>query len=130
MAKSLSLASIPTILIPDSSIHAIMPRITKLLLGAHSVLANGGLFALSGSLSAALAAKAHSKPVVVTTGQFKFAPAWNLFHEFGAVDFQSPGGVMGFDGLGGGGGFEGVEAGVPYYDYIKPELVNLFVTNE
>ncbi len=107
-----------------------MPRITKLLLGAHTVLANGGLFTLAGSLAAALAARAHSKPVVVTTGQFKFAPAWNLYHEYGAVDFQSPGEVIGWDGNGGGGGVEGVEVVDPYYDYIRPELVNLFVTNE
>lgn len=78
----------------------------------------------------ALAARAHSKPVVVTTGQFKFAPAWNLYHDYAAVDFQGPGGVVGFEGSGGGGGIEGVEVTDPYYDYIRPELVNLFVTNE
>ena len=130
MASSLSSAHIPVLLVPDASIHALMPRITKLFLGAHSVLANGGLFALAGSLVAALAARAHSIPVVVTTGQFKFAPAWNLYNEYGAVDFQSPGGVVGYDGNGGGGGVEGVEVVNPYYDYIRPELVNLFVTNE
>lgn len=85
LASSLSASGIPTLLIPDSSIHALLPRVTKVILGAHSVLANGGLFALSGSLACALAAKTHSKPVVVTTGQFKFAPAWNLYHEYGAV---------------------------------------------
>ncbi|WWD20404.1 hypothetical protein CI109_104880 [Kwoniella shandongensis] len=130
LATSLSSSGIPTLLIPDSSIHAILPRVTKVLLGAHAVLANGGLFALSGSLACALAAKTHSKPVVVTTGQFKFAPAWNLYHEYGAVDFQGPGAVIGMDGNGGGGGVEGVEVVDPYYDYIRPELVQLFVTNE
>ena len=130
MAASLASSSIPVLLVPDSSLHALMPRITKLLLGAHTVLANGGLFALCGSLAAALAARAFSKPVVITTGQFKFAPAWNLYHEYGAVDFQSPGGVVGWEGKGGGGGVEGVEVMNPYYDYIRPELVNLFVTNE
>lgn len=130
LASSLSASGIPTLLIPDSSIHALLPRVTKVILGAHSVLANGGLFALSGSLACALAAKTHSKPVVVTTGQFKFAPAWNLYHEYGAVDFQGPGAVIGEQGKGGGGGMEGVEVVDPYYDYIRPELVNLFVTNE
>ncbi|OCF34355.1 translation initiation factor eIF-2B subunit beta [Kwoniella heveanensis CBS 569] len=130
LATSLSSSGIPTILIPDSSIHALLPRVTKVILGAHSVLANGGLFALSGSLACALAAKSHSKPVVITTGQFKFAPAWNLYHEYGAVDFQSPGNVLGTNGNGGGGGKEGVEVVDPYFDYIRPDLVNLFVTNE
>ncbi|WVQ84436.1 hypothetical protein IAT38_006588 [Cryptococcus sp. DSM 104549] len=130
LASSLSSHGIPTLLIPDSSIHALLPRVTKVVLGAHAVLANGGLFALSGSLACALAAKTHSKPVVVTTGQFKFAPAWNLYQEFGAVDFQGPGPVVGEYGKGGGGGVEGVEVVDPYYDYIRPELINLFVTNE
>ena len=107
-----------------------MPRITKVIIGAHSVLANGGLFALSGTLALCLAAQAHSRPVVVTTGQFKFAPVWNLFHDYGAVDFKSPGDVMGFKGDGGGGGMDGVEGVDPYYEYIRPDLVNLFVTNE
>ncbi|ORY34594.1 hypothetical protein BCR39DRAFT_513544 [Naematelia encephala] len=127
MASSLSASGIPVLLIPDSAVHAVMPRTTKLILGAHTVLANGGLFALAGALAAALAAKAHAKPVVVTTGQFKFAPAWNLYHEYGAADLQSPGAVLGFDGDG---SVDGVEGVVPYYEYIRPELVNLFVTNE
>ncbi|WWC95717.1 hypothetical protein V866_002583 [Kwoniella sp. B9012] len=130
LAHSLSSHGIPTILIPDSSIHAILPRVTKVILGAHSVLANGGLFALSGSLACALAAKTHSKPVVITTGQFKFAPAWNLYHDYAAVDFQGPGSVIGTTGNGGGGGKESTEVVDPYFDYIRPELVQLFVTNE
>jgi translation initiation factor eIF-2B subunit beta len=130
LAASLSSAGIPVLLIPDSSIHALLPRITKLILGAHTVLANGGLFAQAGSLACALAAQSHAKPVVVTTGQFKFAPIWNSYHEYGAVDFGGPGDVVGFMGKGGGGGVEGVEVAAPYYDYIRPELVNLFVTNE
>lgn len=130
MAQALSSANIPVLLIPDTSLYALMPRVTKVILGAHTVLANGGLFALAGTLAAALAAKAHSKPVVITTGQFKFAPVWNLYHEYGAVDFKSPVDVVGSDGSGGGGGVEGVEVVNPYYDYIRPELVNLFVTNE
>ncbi len=68
--------------------------------------------------------------MVITTGQFKFAPAWNLYNDYAAVDFQGPGVVLGYDGSGGGGGVEGVEVVDPYYDYIRPDLVNLFVTNE
>lgn len=129
MAGNLATAGIPTILIPDASLHAIMPRVTKVILGAHSVSANGGLFALAGSLAAVLAAKTHAKPVVVTTGQFKFAPVWNLYHEYDALDFQGPGPVIGYNHTGGGGGFEGVEVSDPHYDYIRPELINLYATN-
>ncbi|WWC92671.1 uncharacterized protein L201_007630 [Kwoniella dendrophila CBS 6074] len=127
LAQSLSSSGIPTILIPDSSIHAILPRITKVILGAHTVLANGGLFALSGSLACALAAKSHSKPLVIVTGQFKFAPAWNLYHDFAAVDFQSPSKLFSSSSST---GKDSTEIINPYYDYIRPELVQLFVTNE
>lgn len=129
MAASLAEHGIPTMLVPDSSLHAIMPRVTKVIFGAHSVSANGGLFALAGSLACALAARTHAKPVVVTTGQFKFAPAWNLYHEFHALDFEGPGPVIGYDHNGGGGGYEGVEVVDPHYDYIRPELINLYATN-
>lgn len=130
MATALAAHNIPTLLVPDSSLHAVMPRVTKVILGAHSVSANGGLFALAGSLACTLAARTHAKPVVVTTGQFKFAPSWNLYHEFDALDFQGPGPVIGYDHTGGGGGFEGVEVSDPHYDYIRPELINLYATNE
>lgn len=124
LAASLSSAGIPTYLVPDSSVHALMPRCTKLIIGAHSVLANGGVFSLSGSLGAVLAARSYAKPVVVLSGQFKFAPAWNSYHEYSAVDFQGPQSVLGQHNC------NQVEVVDPYYDYIRPDLVNLFVTNE
>jgi translation initiation factor eIF-2B subunit beta len=129
MAAALANHGIPTLLVPDSSLHAVMPRVTKVIFGAHSVSANGGLIALAGSLSCALAARTHAKPVVVTTGQFKFAPSWNLDGGFDALDFQGPGPVIGYDHNGGGGGYEGVSVVDPHYDYLRPELINLYVTN-
>jgi translation initiation factor eIF-2B subunit beta len=129
MAAALAAHGIPTVLVPDSSLHAVMPRVTKVIFGAHSVSANGGLIALAGSLCCALAARTHAKPVVVTTGQFKFAPSWNLDHSFDALDFQGPGPVIGYDHNGGGGGYEGVDVVDPHYDYLRPELINLYVTN-
>lgn len=104
-----------------------MPRITKVLFGAHSVLANGGVFTVSGALLAALAAKAHSTPVVVVSGQYKFAPAWNLNHDFEAVEFQSPEGVLNYEE---GELLDGVEVANPFLDFVKPDLISLFITNE
>lgn len=106
-----------------------MPRITKLVIGCHSVLANGGLFALSGTLSAVLAARSHAKPIVVTTGQYKMAPVWNLYHHHGAFDFQGPSGLVGLKGEGALLSDE-VEVESAYWEYVRPELIDLFVTNE
>ncbi|KAI0819080.1 eukaryotic translation initiation factor 2B beta subunit [Irpex lacteus] len=128
MARNLSSAGISTFLVPDSSIYAIMSRVNKVILGAHAILANGGMFAITGSLLAASAARVHSVPIVVCAGQFKLTPLWNLYHEFGALDFADPSNVLGFE--------EGqlvereVEVLNPYYDYVSPELVDVFITND
>ncbi|KAJ9123372.1 hypothetical protein QFC22_001571 [Naganishia vaughanmartiniae] len=127
MAKALAKLGIPTIIVPDSNIYALMPRVTKVLLGAHAVLANGGFFTVSGALIAAMAARAHSTPVVVVAGQFKFAPAWNLHHDIAALDFGDPSDILGYEE---GELLDKVEVANPFYDYVKPDLVNLFITNE
>ncbi|KAK1217400.1 GCD complex subunit gcd7 [Marasmius sp. AFHP31] len=126
MAQSLSASGISTFLVPDSSIYALMSRVNKVILGAHAILANGGMFATSGSLLAATAAHSYSTPVVVCAGQFKVTPLWNLYHEYGALDFGDPSAVLGFD--------EGdlvnmVDVVNPYYDYVRPELVDAYITN-
>lgn len=133
MASSLSAHGIQTLLVPDNAIFAVMPRVTKVVLGAHSVLANGGAFAASGSLAAALAARYHATPVVVISGQYKFAPARDTYHEYAALEFVDPAPVKAprsrssEDGAG-----EAAEVEVvnPFYDYVKPDLINLFITNE
>ena len=127
MARELASAGISTFLVPDSSIYAIMSRVNKVILGAHAILANGGMFAITGSLLATTAARAHSTPVVVCAGQFKLTPLWNLYHEYGALDFADPSSVLGFE--------EGdlvnkVDVVNPYYDYVRPELIDVFITNE
>ncbi|KAG8970796.1 GCD complex subunit gcd7 [Tulasnella sp. 419] len=126
MAQQLSSAGITTVLVPDSCIFALMSRVNKVILGAHAILANGGVFAVSGSLIAAQAARAHATPVVVAAGQFKLTPLWNLYHEYGAVDFGDPGEVLGVDG---GDFLDKVDVINPYYDYVKPDLVDVLVTN-
>jgi translation initiation factor eIF-2B subunit beta len=127
MAQSLASAGISTFLVPDSSIFALMSRVNKVILGAHAIFANGGMFATSGSLLAATAAQAHSVPVVVVAGQFKFTPLWNLYHEYGALDFGDPSGVLGFEE---GDLVEKVDVVNPYYDYLRPEFIDVFITNE
>lgn len=42
MAESLANDKINTTLIPDSAIFAIMSRVNKVIIGTHSVMANGG----------------------------------------------------------------------------------------
>lgn len=127
MARNLSSVGISTFLVPDSSIHAIMSRVNKVILGAHAILANGGMFAITGSLLAATAARVHSTPVVVCAGQFKLTPLWNLYHEYGALDYSDPCKVLEFNE---GKLLENVDVRNPYFDYVKPELIHAYITNE
>ena len=127
MASSLSSIGISTFLVPDSSIYAIMSRVNKVILSAHAILANGGMFSITGSLLAANAARVHSTPVVVCAGQFKLTPLWNLYHDFGALDFADPSAVLGFEE---GNLVDKVDVLNPYYDYVGPELIDVYITNE
>lgn len=137
-ARVLSLAGISTLLVPDSSIFALMPRVSKVVLGAHAVLANGGLLGAAGSSATALAAGAHSTPLVVLAGLFKVCPEWGWVETSssrgGIVGGGSgpPAQVLDFgqDGCVGGASLvEQVEVVNPLWDYVGPESVDVFITN-
>lgn len=126
MAASLAAAKISTVVVPDSSLYAIMSRVNKVVLGAHSIQKNGGLFAIAGSSLAAMAAHAHSTPVLVCSGQFKLTPTWNLHQQYSARDVGDPEAVLSSTEE-----FvpENVDIINPWYDYVPPEFINVFITN-
>lgn len=76
MARSLSAAGLSVLLVPDSNVYALMPRVSKVILGARCVLANGGILASIGSRAIAMAAREHSTPVVALAGVYKISPDW------------------------------------------------------
>ncbi|KAI8079091.1 uncharacterized protein B0P05DRAFT_542286 [Gilbertella persicaria] len=125
MALLLSQAGIDTTVIADSAIFAAMPRVNKVVLGAHAVLANGALVSVSGSHLLASAAKHHSTPVLVCTALYKLSP---LF-AYDAAAFNitvSPQNVMSFQE---GDIINNVTITNPYYDYVGPDYVSLFIHN-
>ena len=65
LAANLAKEKIQTTLIPDSAIFAMMARVNIVIIGTHSVMANGGLKAVIGTHSLALAAKHYSVPVIL-----------------------------------------------------------------
>ncbi|KAK0523524.1 GCD complex subunit gcd7 [Tilletia horrida] len=68
----------PVLLIPDSAVQPLMPRISKVLLSAHSILPNGGILTRArGAGLASLAASEMRTPVVVLAGVFKVCPDWS-----------------------------------------------------
>lgn len=68
--------SIRVVSVPHSAIHTLLPRVTKLILSPHAVLANGGLLAAPGSTAAALAARLQSTPTLVLAGLHKVCGDW------------------------------------------------------
>ncbi|CAO1617474.1 unnamed protein product [Parajaminaea phylloscopi] len=68
--------SIRVVSVPHSSIHTLLPRVTKVILSPHTVLANGGLLAPPGSSAAALAARLQSTPVLALAGLHKVCGDW------------------------------------------------------
>lgn len=60
---SLAKSNIQTTVIPDSAVFGMMSRVNKVIIGTHTVSANGGLRAESGIHVVALAAKHYSIPV-------------------------------------------------------------------
>ncbi|GAA6002087.1 hypothetical protein JCM10207_003066 [Rhodosporidiobolus poonsookiae] len=131
-ALALSAANIPTILIPDSNIFAVLPRCSKVLVGPHLVLADGALLSIAGSLPLCLAANRMRVPVVVVGGMFKFSPLYLGEADWGMRDLGSPEEVLKStetEGAGDKDGVEETEVLNPYYDVVPAELVSLYISN-
>lgn len=130
MMKSLEqVKGVETILISDSTIYSIMPRITKVVIGTHVVLSNGGIIAETGSYLTSAIAEMHATPVICVTGQFKITSTKDNkdSREFSSSDYVNSGKMIEYDD---GQVVDRVDVGVPYYEYVKPEMVTVFITND
>jgi len=76
MAVLLAEKGISTTLITDSAVGVIMPRVNKVIIGTHAVMANGGVIGFSGLYSIALCAQSYGVQVVVCTGLYKLSPLY------------------------------------------------------
>ena len=102
-----------------------MSRVNKVILGTHSVLANGGLVAAAGTRVIARAAKVHQTPVVVVSGVYKLSPVYPFDFD-SLIEYGDPSMVLPYE--------EGdlvdlVDVQNPIYDYVPAELVDLYITN-
>ncbi|KAJ2741492.1 GCD complex subunit gcd7 [Coemansia sp. BCRC 34301] len=122
-AKALAGANIDVVVVPDAAVFAIMSRVNKVILGAHTVLANGGLVAASGSHTIAAAARHHSTQVVVCAGLYKYS-AMFPFDDDRFNTLVSPDAVLAY---GEGALVDAVDVANPQYDYVPPELVDILV---
>lgn len=127
LAHALSQGQYPlqTLLLPDSNLPSFLPSTSKLLLPAHLILPSGGILAPSGSLLAASLAKAHAVQVVVVSGAYKCTPSWTLGVSGEGIERADPGEVLEFSLAG-----EGVEVWGEKWDYLGPELIDVFLTDQ
>lgn len=94
-------------------------------LGAHSIMANGGILGTSGTLLVAMACKAHLVPVIVIGGIYKLTPKIS-FEQDTYNDLLHPGAYFTSTGEE---NPENVDVIIPSYDYITPDYVTLYITN-
>jgi len=112
-----------------------MARADMVLVGAHAVLANGGMLAASGWHSVALAAQCHAVPVVVLAGLHKLSPLFPHDPDVTLNELRSPAQLLDFDALADSLPADGEGVGPdchavnPSLDYVPPELVSLFITD-
>lgn len=126
MAKALANAGVKTTIIEDTSIFAIMPRVNKVIIGARAVMANGGLISYNGVYNICLAAQTYSIPIVVVSGIFKLTPMYPFDHET-FNEHLSPDKIYDCkfpDNM------SNIMFNSPAYDYIPPEFITIFVTDE
>jgi translation initiation factor eIF-2B subunit beta len=123
--KPLIAHGITVILIPDSAVFALMSRVNKVILGTHSVLANGGLVAAAGTRVIARAAKVHQTPVVVVSGVYKLSPVYPFDFD-SLIEYGDASKVLPYED---GDLVEKIDVQNPLYDYVPAELVDLYITN-
>ena len=131
--------------LPDSSAYVVMSMCTKVLVGAENVLANGGMLTAIGTHVLCAAARHFAVPVLVVTTTLKMSPyypsdqlctrlvriarsgaqemPWSTYGSPEDV-WPSPFGVAVSDSG------RGLTIHAPVTEYVPPELITLFVTND
>ena len=88
-------------------------------------MANGGIIADSGAYSIAIAAQEHSIPVILVSAMYKLTPMYP-FDPMKLNELLAPSMIMTAED---GDLTDNIEAVVPCYDYVPPEMIALYLTN-
>jgi translation initiation factor eIF-2B subunit beta len=133
LAKELAKETLQTTVITDSAVFAMISRVNMVIVGAHAVMANGGVLAPVGMHMVALAARRHAVPFVVLAGVHKLCPQYPHNPYTLLNDMKSPAEIVDFgelsDCLDVSTGGHSTYVVNPTFDYIPPELVSLFITD-
>ncbi|GAB2267497.1 hypothetical protein Dimus_002480 [Dionaea muscipula] len=133
LAKELVSRGLQTTVITDSAVFAMISRVNMVIIGAHAVMANGGIIAPVGMNMVALAAQRHAVPFVVVAGSHKLCPLYPHNPEVLLNELKSPSDLLDFgefsDCMDFGSGAPLLHVVNPIFDYVPPKLVSLFITD-
>ncbi|XP_068647939.1 uncharacterized protein [Aristolochia californica] len=135
LAKELAAKGLQTTVITDSAVFAMISRVNMVIVGAHAIMANGGVIAPVGLNMVALAAQRHAVPFVVVAGSHKLCPLYPHNPEVLLNDMKSPSDLIDFGEFSDcldyqvGSGHTSLHVVNPAFDYVPPKLVSLFITD-
>ncbi|KAK4271154.1 hypothetical protein QN277_019889 [Acacia crassicarpa] len=133
LAKDLAARGLQATVITDSAVFAMISRVNMVIVGAHAVMANGGVIAPVGLNMVALAAQRHAVPFVVLAGSHKLCPLYPHNPEVLLNELRSPSELLDFgefsDCLDSASGAGSLHVVNPAFDYVPPKLVSLFITD-
>lgn len=135
LAKELIAKGVQTIVITESEVFSMISRINMVIVGAHAIMANGGVIAPVGINMIALAAKRHAVPFVVVAGNHKLCPLYPHNPEVLLNEFRSPSEILDFGDISDCMDYSTISGAPllnvvnPAFDYIPPTLVSLIITD-
>lgn len=124
--KELAQHKIEAVLIPDSTVFAVMSRVGKVILGANTVFANGGCSTSAGVANVVECAKEHKTPVFAVAGLYKLSPLYP-FNREDLIEVGNSSRVLSYkdSAL-----MENVDVVTnPLGDYVTPEHIDIYITN-
>ena len=125
-AKALADAGLDVILIPDSSVRYFMKKVTKVIVGADTVAANGAVINKIGTSLVALVAKEARVRTYVAAETYKFSPR-TVIGELVPIEVRDPTEIVSNDWLRNN---PGVEVYNPVFDVTPPEYIDAIITEK
>ncbi|XP_063682249.1 translation initiation factor eIF2B subunit beta-like [Bolinopsis microptera] len=127
MAKELSDGGIETTLIADSAAFAIIHAVNKVIIGTHTIMADGALRAPNGAHQLTLAAEHFSVPVIVCAALYKLSPTHLCSYDQDAFNkIIGPENMLNFSNTK---LHSKVLVSNPEFDYVPSDMIELFITN-
>ncbi|KAG6015614.1 hypothetical protein E4U54_003237 [Claviceps lovelessii] len=123
--KKLTSLGITVINVMNSGLMAYMSQVSKVILGARTIVANGGAVADVGAAAIARAAQKQGTAVVVLAGVYKLSPV-NPFDEDSLIEWGDPSSFVNFAD---GSMVNNVEIRSAVTELIPAQFIDVYITN-